>query len=125
MATRRSSISRATNAGTTPADVLRVLADGMEGAEDYVSGLAGAVGATLRDRNVSHLADLAGKGGGNYPFAGWQTFYNTTVAEVPNFDRAPIIPISAPAPGRRARCCSGWSSRTWPCATSRSGWRPR
>lgn len=77
---------KATCAGTTPDPVLQVLADGMEGARDYVKGLAGQVGATLME-SVS-----AAKRGGNYPFPGWETFYSVKIDDLPGFDRASVYP---------------------------------
>src|SRR5215475_3640895 len=65
---------RATNAGATPDDVLRVLADGMAKAEDYVRRLTSTVeGAGIKPNQET------GRHGGNYPFPGWQTFYHTQV----------------------------------------------
>ncbi len=64
---------QATNAGTTPDDVLKVLAEGMVSAESYVKWLIASVpGATLKP--------MADKKGGNYPFPGWQTFYSDSSA---------------------------------------------
>ena len=77
---------KATNAGTTPDDVLRVLADGMATAQDYVKKLADAVGATV----IGHT--LYSKKGANYPFPGWQVFYHTKIGEVPGYDGANDYP---------------------------------
>jgi succinate dehydrogenase/fumarate reductase flavoprotein subunit len=79
---------KATNAGTTPDDVLWVLAEGMADAEAYVRKLAESVpGAMMKPR------DRSGKHGGNYPFPGWQTFYSAQVEVFPKLDRAKIFPM--------------------------------
>jgi succinate dehydrogenase/fumarate reductase flavoprotein subunit len=88
-----------TSAGTTPDDVLRVLADGMAAAEDQVRVLAERVGARINEKGANALADLPGRKGGNYPFAGWKTFYNTKIDEVPNFDRYAVYPRVRARPG--------------------------
>ncbi len=67
-----------TCAGTTPDDVLRVLAEGMTEVVDYVETLAKASGATLDSR----------KAAGNYPFPGIDTFGYVSVGAVPDFDPA-------------------------------------
>jgi succinate dehydrogenase/fumarate reductase flavoprotein subunit len=90
---------KASQAGTTPDDVLRVLADGMAAAEDQVRVLADRVGAKINNKGAGALADLPGRKGGNYPFPGWQTFYNTKVDEVPNFDRYATYPRVRARPG--------------------------
>jgi succinate dehydrogenase/fumarate reductase flavoprotein subunit len=78
---------RATNAGTTPDDVLRVFADGMAKAEGYVKDLAGVVdGAFVKS------TEFSGRHGGNYPFPGWETFYTTQVEVPPSFDRLKLFP---------------------------------
>ena len=64
---------KATNAGRTPDDVLRVLADGMAGVEADVRRLAAASDATLQ----------ASEKGGNYPFPGVDTFYHVNIVNVP------------------------------------------
>jgi succinate dehydrogenase/fumarate reductase flavoprotein subunit len=64
---------KATNAGRTPDDVLRVLADGMAGMEAEVRKLAAVSNATVDTREK----------GGNYPFPGVDTFYHTNVTHVP------------------------------------------
>lgn len=67
---------RATNAGTTPDDVLEVIARGMTTLDAYVRGLAGVDQARLStvDRE------------GNYPFPGYRTFQFLEVDAVPGFD---------------------------------------
>jgi len=78
---------RATNAGTTPDDVLRVFADGMARAETYVKDLATAVdGAFVKS------TEFSGRHGGNYPFPGWETFYTTQVEVPSSFDRRKLFP---------------------------------
>jgi succinate dehydrogenase/fumarate reductase flavoprotein subunit len=64
---------KATNAGRTPDDVLRVLADGMANMEHAVRKLAAVSNATIDTREK----------GGNYPFPGVDTFYHTNVVHVP------------------------------------------
>lgn len=90
---------KASSAATTPDDVLRALADGMAAAEEQVRALAERVGAKINQKGAGALADLPGRKGGNYPFPGWQTFYNTKIDEVPNFDRAAIYPRVRARPG--------------------------
>ena len=90
---------KASTAGTTPDDVLRALADGMAAAEDQVRVLAERVGAKINSKGAGALADLPGRKGGNYPFPGWQTFYNTKIDEVPNFDRYATYPRVRARPG--------------------------
>lgn len=67
---------QATNAGRTPEDVLRTVAEGMTTVEAEVRKLAA----------VSHAEVLTRENGGNYPFAGYQTFYDTNVVRVPGYD---------------------------------------
>jgi succinate dehydrogenase/fumarate reductase flavoprotein subunit len=78
---------KASNAGKTPDEVLKVLADGMVNAKAYVEQLVACVeGAALKP------TEFSGKGGGNYPYPGWQTFYHTQVDVPPTFDRAKHFP---------------------------------
>lgn len=79
----------ATNAGRTPVDVLRVLAEGMVDLEDYVRELGAALDAEIEN---TAMADMANKKGGNYPFPGTETFYNTRICHIPNFDTATFYP---------------------------------
>ncbi|HXQ53011.1 MAG TPA: FAD-dependent oxidoreductase [Stellaceae bacterium] len=65
-----------TNAGRTPDDVVRVLADGMTEIEAYVRELAKVSNAKVEIR----------ENGGNYPFPGERTFYDTNVTAVPGYD---------------------------------------
>ena len=59
----------ATNAGATPDDVLRALADGMTNVADFVQQLADAEGMVV-EHSSAH---------GNYPFPGHETFGFVTV----------------------------------------------
>lgn len=96
---------QATNDGRTPDDVLRALARGMCEIEAYVRGLGRinnavittsieehARGGALDDPNRRRLS-------GNYPFSGTETFYHTTVVDVPGFDAAAHYPWANGAPG--------------------------
>src|SRR5262245_15237083 len=93
---------KATNGGTTPDEVLRVLAEGMVEAEDYVKRLVEQVdGAMLKP------TEFSGKRGGNYPFSGWETFYHTQVEVPASFDRARLFP------NVRTRPSSGGPGMFW------------
>jgi succinate dehydrogenase/fumarate reductase flavoprotein subunit len=93
---------KATNAGTTPDDVVRVLAEGMVEAESYVKRLIASVpGAILKP------TEFSGKRGGNYPFPGWQTFYHAQVEAERGIDR------NAMFPGVRTRPSSGGPEMFW------------
>ncbi len=94
---------KATNAGRTPDDVLRVLADGMCGLETYVRELAKINNAVI-STSVSEAA--AGgddpekrRVGANYPLPGNAAFYHTTVVDVPGFDAKKNYPWANGAPG--------------------------
>ena len=80
---------KATSAGRTPDDVLRVLAEGMVELEPYVRKLGAAVDAEIEN---TAMADMANKKGGNYPVVGTETFYNTRIAHIPNFTAATFYP---------------------------------
>lgn len=67
---------KATNGDRTPDDVLRVLADGMAAMEDQVRQLAAVSKGEVTTRAKT----------GNYPFPGTDTFYHTSVANVPGYD---------------------------------------
>ena len=69
---------KATSAGTTPDDVLEVLAEGMTTVPAYFEKLAAASGATVTSRPSP----------GNYPLPGCDTFQYTSIESVPNFDPA-------------------------------------
>src|SRR5688500_11897419 len=73
---------RATNAGTTPDDVLEVIARGMTTLPEYFEGLARVSDAklSLRDRES------------NYPLEGYRTFQFLDVESVPGFDAARDYP---------------------------------
>src|SRR5688572_31854452 len=73
---------RATNAGTTPDDVLEVIARGMTTLPEYFEGLARASDAKLavRDRES------------NYPLTGYRTFQFLDVDSVPGFEAAREYP---------------------------------
>jgi len=74
---------KATNDGRTPDDVLRVLANGMVEIDGYIRKLATAIDAEVTEHTG---VDAGGKGGGNYPFPGWETFDNNHIETIPNFD---------------------------------------
>lgn len=74
---------KATNAGTTPDNVLRALAEGMGEIPDYIERLSRVVpGSKLVVRPVK----------GNYPFPGWNEFEGITVDEVEGFVGADAYP---------------------------------
>ena len=83
----------ATNEGTTPVDVLQVLAHAMVDLPDYVARLAADVG-----RKTSS-SEHAGKKGGNYPFPGWETFYHVIIEDTPDFDQKGLYPHVRARPG--------------------------
>lgn len=94
---------QATNAGRTPDDVLRVLADGMCDLEDYVRELAMVNGATV----VSSIEEAAQQDpndpyrrriSANYPLPGTEAFYHTSVTHVPDFDARREYPWANGAP---------------------------
>ncbi len=78
-----------TNGGRTPDDVVRALADGMNKIEPYMRKLAEVNGAVVNPREKV----------ANYPFEGYETFYQTLIEEVPNFDPATYYPHVRGAPG--------------------------
>jgi succinate dehydrogenase/fumarate reductase flavoprotein subunit len=95
---------KATNDGRTPDDVLRVLAEGMCSLEAYVRELAQVNGALVTTSIEDH-ARSAGRDdpnqrrlSGNYPFAGTETFYHTTVVDVPGFEADAAYPWANGAP---------------------------
>lgn len=78
---------KATNAGRTPDDVVRVLADGMLETEPYIKQLVARVeGASLKPQ------EMLGKRAGNYPFPGCDTFFNIQVQLAQGYDRAKLFP---------------------------------
>src|SRR5262245_15354370 len=85
---------KATNAGRTPDNVLRALADGMADAEDYIKRLIARVdGASLKPQ------EMMGKAAGNYPFPGVNAFYNLQVQLTKGYDRAQLFPQVRTRPG--------------------------
>ena len=80
-----------TNAGRTPDDVIRALADGMCEMEAFVRGLSATSGATVT------TTEQYGKGA-NYPLPGAHVFYHTNI-ELPNFDARATYPWANGAPG--------------------------
>lgn len=80
-----------TNAGRTPDDVVRALADGMCEMEGYVRKLATVSGATVT------TTEEWGKGA-NYPLRGAAAFYHTNIS-LPNFDAKAAYPWANGAPG--------------------------
>jgi len=82
----------ATNAGTTPEPVLRVLAEGMVGLPEQVGPLCDAVGAKLGLRPSP----------ANYPLPGYDSFGFAYVDQVPDFDPAETFPaVRGAAAGAR------------------------
>ena len=82
----------ATNGGTTPEPVLRVLADGMADMEGWISKLATAIGAAAVMRPAS----------GNYPFPGTDAFGFVNIDDVPGFEPARDLPhVRGSAAGAR------------------------
>lgn len=79
----------ATNGGRTPSSVNRALADGMAKIEPYMRKLAEANGAIVNPREKV----------ANYPFEGYDTFYQTLIEEIPNFDPDSHYPHVRGAPG--------------------------
>lgn len=79
----------ATNGGRTPSSVNRALADGMAKIEPYMRKLAEVNGAIVNPREKV----------ANYPFEGYDTFYQTLIEEIPNFDPATYYPHVRGAPG--------------------------
>lgn len=96
---------KATNDGRTPDDVLRALAIGMSGIETYVRELGRTNNAeiiTSLEENESREKNSESQRrriGGNYPLPGTETFYHTTVVDVPGFDVAKHYPWANGAPG--------------------------
>ncbi len=72
----------ATNGGTTPTPVLKVLADGMTDIGAYMRKLGDAVGAVVVERPAE----------GNYPFEGYDTFGFSNVDDIPGTDIAKAFP---------------------------------
>ncbi|MGH8618646.1 MAG: FAD-dependent oxidoreductase [Burkholderiales bacterium] len=96
---------QATNAGRTPDDVVRALADGMCGMEATVRELGKINGARILT-SVEENAEREKTGDpyrrqirANYPLPGTNTFYHTTVMDVPGFDARKEYPWANGAPG--------------------------
>jgi len=95
---------KATNGGRTPDDVLRVLADGMCGLESYVRELGkinNAVIMTSSEENA--LREKQGdpyrrRISGTYPLPGTETFYHTSVMDIPGFKAREVYPWANGAP---------------------------
>lgn len=81
-----------TNAGRTPDDVIRALADGMCEMEDFARELAVASGAI-----ITSTEQVGGKGA-NYPLPGTDAFYHANV-ELPDFDAKASYPWAVGRPG--------------------------
>ncbi len=102
---------KATNDGRTPDDVLRALAKGMSEIESYVRELgkaSNAVISTSIEDNAAiekaaqpydHEAKPLRRVSGNYPLPGTETFYHTTVNDIPSFDARKSYPWANGAPG--------------------------
>ena len=101
---------KATNDGRTPDDVVRALAQGMYDVEHYVRELGKINGAKITTSLVesaaiersntpyAHEQKPQRRNSGNYPLPGTETFYHTTVEEVPGFDARSIYPWANGAP---------------------------
>lgn len=96
---------KATNDGRTPDDVLRVLANGMCGLEEYVRELGRINNAAIMN-SVEENAEREKSGDpyrrqirANYPLPGTETFYHTTVMSIPGFDARKTYPWANGAPG--------------------------
>ena len=99
---------KATNAGRTPDDVIRALADGMCETEAFARELARAnpnatvsttKEGTVRDQGYAERGEVRPKGA-NYPFPGTEAFYHTTI-EVEDFDSLATYPWANGRPGGR------------------------
>jgi succinate dehydrogenase/fumarate reductase flavoprotein subunit len=95
---------KATNGGRTPDDVIRVLADGMCGLEDYVRELAqvnSALVVSSIEENAQREKDndpYRRRISANYPLPGTEAFYHTSVVDVPGFDASVTYPWANGAP---------------------------
>lgn len=84
---------QATNAGTTPDSVLRVLARGLTEMGAYFEKLSEVSAATLDSRKAE----------GNYPLPGTKAFGYVSIGHVPDFDAAASYPyVSSYVPIHRA-----------------------
>ena len=101
---------KATNGGRTPDSVVKALADGMCEMEGYVRELATVNNAKITtsreqaapsDRTNApyiHEQKPQRRNSGNYPLPGTETFYHTTVEDVPGFDVRRAYPWANGAP---------------------------
>ncbi len=101
---------QATNGGRTPDDVLKALADGMCEVESYVRELGRINGATITtsyddtaaaeqsSEPYNHEKRPQRANRANYPLPGTETFYHTSVVDVPNFDARRAYPWANGAP---------------------------
>ncbi len=93
-----------TNGGRTPDEVVRALADGMCGLEAYVRELAQINDArVITSVEENEEREKAGDPyrrqiRGNYPLPGTDTFYHTSVVDVPGFDARKDYPWANGAP---------------------------
>lgn len=95
---------KATNGGRTPDEVIRVLAEGMCGLENYVRELAQICDARVIT-SVEENEERAKAGDpyrrqirGNYPLPGTDTFYHTSVVDIPGFKAREAYPWANGAP---------------------------
>jgi len=95
---------KTTNGGRTPDDVVRVLAEGFCDLERYVRELAEINGARVIT-SVEENEERAKAGDpyrrqirGNYPLPGTNTFYHTSVVDVPGFSARESYPWANGAP---------------------------
>ncbi|MCC6778544.1 MAG: FAD-dependent oxidoreductase [Hyphomicrobiales bacterium] len=101
---------QATNGGRTPDSVVRALARGMCEIESYVRELARINGARITT-SLAQSAPAEGantpyvheqrpqrRNSGNYPLPGTETFYHTTVEDVPGFNARQLYPWANGAP---------------------------
>jgi len=73
---------KATNAGATPDDVLRVFAEHMTTLGDYIHELAKVCNGKVVERDLP----------GNYPLPGYQTFRAIEIESIPGFDQHQTYP---------------------------------
>jgi succinate dehydrogenase/fumarate reductase flavoprotein subunit len=96
---------QATNDGRTPDDVLRALATGMCDLERYVRELGSINNAHIVTSTEEN--ELRAKAGdpyrrlirANYPLPGTETFYHTTVMDIPGVNLTALYPWANGAPG--------------------------
>ena len=101
---------KATNGGRTPDEVVRALAEGMCDVERYVRAL-GAINNAKITTSIESKPAIEGsntpyiheqkpqrRNSGNYPLPGTETFYHTTVEDVPGFSARETYPWANGAP---------------------------